>query len=200
MKFLRLLSFAAVIFVTPVFAQSSEDLADAKGKAVFVFGGRYVDDYFENSFLPFIPPYENNYVLGVGYQQFFLEPLENWRIGAEVGVAARFSDVLTGEAWAGVVTRYDGWTFGDDGWRISPSLTFGLSAITDTIGAEKDRVARASGDASVLFYLSPELSLGSTKDDNEIFYRLHHRSGAWGTLGNLADGHNAHVVGFRHKF
>lgn len=199
MNFLRLLSCSVVVLATPAFAQSPENLGVGKDKAAFVFGGRYVDDYFENSFLPFIPPYENNYVLGVGYQQFFLEPLENWRIGAEVGVAARFGESLSGEAWAGVVTRYDGWTFGD-GWRISPSLTFGLSAITDTIGAEKDRVAQANGNASVLFYLSPELSLGSTTDDNEVFYRLHHRSGAWGTLGNLADGHNAHVIGLRHKF
>ncbi|UJQ95011.1 hypothetical protein [Mariluticola halotolerans] len=198
MTFRVVLAFVMLTFSFSAFAQTAPQTTG--DKAVFAFGGRLINDNFENSFIPFIPPYEDNYVVGAGYQQFFYEPVENWKIGLEIGAAARFGEALTGEVWAGAVTRYDGLVIGDT-MRISPALTFGLSAITQSMGVETLRETINNGNASLLFYLSPEISLGMTDTPNtEVFYRLHHRSGAWGFLGGLADGHNAHTIGLRQHF
>jgi len=198
MKFRVVLAFILLTLAPSAFAQTAAN--QVKDKAVFAFGGRMINDNFEYSFLPFVVPYEDNYILGAGYQQFFFEPIENWKVGLEIGAAARFGEAFSGEFWGGTVVRYDGLVLGDT-LRISPSLTFGLSAITRSIGVEAKREVWFDGDATVLFYLSPEVSFARAEDpDNEIFYRLQHRSGAWGSIGGLADGHNGHVVGLRHHF
>jgi len=172
----------------------------AHDDAVFAFGGRYTDAYFDRSFVPLSASYENNVVFGVGYQKFFAEPMPDWHLGAEVGVALRGGTVVSGEVWAGAVARYDGFHLGEN-LRVSPSFTFGLSAVTNPIGKEAERAQQRQGDPSVLFFLAPEISFASLdKPDTEVFVRLHHRSGAWGTLGDMGDGANAQVIGIRHRF
>lgn len=168
--------------------------------AIFIFGGRYTDAYFDRSFMPFSASYEDNFALGAGYQHFFAQPLSDWHVGAEVGVAFRGGVVVSGEVWAGAVARYDGFQLGEN-LRVSPSFTFGLSAITNSMGIEAQRAAERQADPSVLFYLAPEVSFSRVDNpDTELFLRLHHRSGAWGTLGNMGDGANAQVIGIRHRF
>ncbi|SFZ85761.1 hypothetical protein SAMN02983003_2931 [Devosia enhydra] len=173
---------------------------DPYDRAVFFFGGRFHSDYFGGSFNAFGAPYETNYVLGGGYQHFF----QNWgdfRLGAEGGLALRFGEgePTSLEAWGGVVGRYDGFVIGNT-IRISPSMTFGLSAVTDTIGMETVRASWIESDVPVLFYLGPEISISSLDNPNlEAFWRVQHRSGAWGTIAHI-DGSNANTVGVRWKF
>ena len=187
----------AAAYGWPSAALSQEDTPD---EAVFAFAGRYTSAYFDRSFVPFSAAYENNFVLGGGYQRFFAEPLPDWHLGAEVGVALRGGVVVSSEIWAGAVARYDGFHLGEN-LRISPSFTFGLSAVSNPIGIEADRAQARHADPTVLFFLAPEVSLATMDNpDTEFFLRLHHRSGAWGTLGDMADGANAQVVGIRHRF
>lgn len=166
--------------------------------AVFVFGGRYYEETFFTGARPWGVNYENNYVLGGGYQHFWLTHPTGLRIGGEVGAAIRGGDSFSAEAWAGVVARYDGLVIGDT-VRISPAVTFGLTAETAPVGIEV--LNRGDGDSTLLFYIGPEINVSLVDHpDTEVFWRIHHRSGAWGTLGNMADGANATSFGVRWKF
>ena len=166
---------------------------------VFFFGGRMTSAPFGQSFNPFNPWYENNFIVGGGYQQFPFRFPYDFRLGVEAGLAGRFGDGNSLEVWGGGVIRYDGFTIGDV--RISPAFTAGMSAVSGPIGVERAREAEHKGDNHVLFYLGPEISLSLVSNPNwEVFVRGQHRSGAWGTLGNMGDSGNADVVGLRFKF
>jgi hypothetical protein len=194
------IGFCALLAVLGLPSVSAFAQEPGPDEAIFVFAGRYTDAYFDRSFMPLSASYEDNFVLGAGYQKFFAEPLPDWHLGAEVGAAFRGGMDVSGELWAGAVARYDGFHLGEN-LRISPSFTFGLSAITNPIGKEARRAEQRRGDPSVLFFLAPEISFASLDHpDTELFVRLHHRSGAWGTLGGMGDGANAQVIGIRHRF
>tara|TARA_R110002051_G_scaffold264083_1_gene323996 strand:- start:63 stop:662 length:600 start_codon:yes stop_codon:yes gene_type:complete len=198
----RILSALVLSLFGAMLGFSSTAIAQepAPDQAVFVFAGRYVDAYIEQSLTPFSANYEDNFVLGGGYQQFVLEPLPALRLGAEIGMALRGGTSISGEVWAGPVLRYDGFRLGEN-LRVSPSLTVGLSAVTSPIGVEAERAQRRNGDPTLLFFMAPEISVSTLDNpDTELFYRLQHRSGAWGTLGGMADGANAQVIGLRHRF
>lgn len=175
--------------------------AEADDQSVFVFGGRYHTGHMEHILNPlgrFGLDYEDNYVAGGGYQQFFLEN-GDLRFGVEAGAAIGAGvDGARGEVWGGLVGRYEGLEFGEI--NVAPSLTLGASAITNTIGTESNRVAPGA-DPHVLFYIAPEIAVShDSHPETEVFFRIHHRSGAWGTLNGMGDGHNASTVGVRWKF
>lgn len=192
-----LLALLAVLPFALGAAHGAEGQADS---AAFVFGGRYHTENMEDLLTfagPFGVDYEDNYVIGAGYQQFFLEG-NDFRLGVEAGIAVRMGNNVSGEAWAGAVGRYDGWVIGDS-VRISPAFTFGLSTITNKMdGVEGVRADSHGSDARPLFYLGPEINLSWADNPNtEVFFRVQHRSGAWGTLSNMGDGANASTVGMR---
>ncbi len=180
-------------------AQAEPPTSRSHVENVFGFAGRYTRNRTDESALPINIDYEDNYVIGGGYQRFFFEPREHLNLGLEAGLAARLADPFSAEVWGGAVLRIDGPVIGG---ALQPALstTFGVSAVTGTFGSEANREREDKGDSKLLFYLSPEISLGPPEGDFEIFYRLHHRSGAWGRLGDMGDGANAQVIGFRRKF
>ena len=189
--------------VLGVLAASCSASAFAQDKAVFVFGGRFHTQHMEDILNPLGPlglTYENNFIVGAGYQQFFLNWPQDVHIGLEAGLAGRIGESSpTFETWAGVVARYDGFVIGNK-VRISPSLTFGLSAETGPVGVETLRKQLDRGDPTVLFYIGPEISVSTLDNPNfEVFTRVQHRSGAWGRLGGMGDGANASVLGLRWK-
>lgn len=174
--------------------------SDTLDESIFVFGGRYHRDHFGQFFSISNP--EDVYGIALGYQKFFITDPEGWNWGLEAGVAGRFGDgPSTAEVWAGGVGRYNGWVLGDS-VRISPSLTFGLSAVTDTFGIAKARENAQNIPANLLFYLAPEISFSSVDHPEfELFARAQHRSGAWGLTGFAPiDGENATMMGIRFKF
>ncbi len=140
-------------------------------ESVFIFGGRYHKGYFGHSFTPNPVP-ENNYGIAVGYQRFFIVDPEGWNWGVEVGATGRFGeDPATAEVWAGGVGRYNGWVLGDT-IRVSPSLTLGLSAVTDTFGIAKEREQAQDKSAKLLFYVGPEISFSHVDSpEYEVFWR-----------------------------
>lgn len=163
-------------------------------EAVFAFGGRMMEHVYN----PFAG-YEDNYFLGGGYQRLWGD-YDGFRYGGEVGLTGRFGPENSVEAWAGAVGRYDFRVF--DLFRAGVSMTFGLSAVTGTaVGRERDSEAFDHGNATLLFYMGPELNLSLIDHpETEVFVRLHHRSGAWGTLGGMAAGADASVAGIRFHF
>lgn len=161
------IALAASVFALPAFAQDAEN----RDRNVFILGGPMGAGGMGEMLDPFNVRYENAIVLGVGYQQFFFEPLDHFRVGLEIGSAVRAgTERTTGEIWGGVVGRYDGLVLGD-GLRISPSLTFGVSVVDDTMGVEAWREDHDGLPGDVLFYLSPEISLSSAENpDTELFW------------------------------
>ena len=152
---------------------------------------------------PWATEFEDNYVAGVGYQNFpFAPTLGGLRFGGEAGISVRGGSgaVESLEAWAAFVLRYDGIVFGPI--RVTPSFSAGLSAVTGTLGIEDERVrSMPGGNGHLLFYLGPELNLSLVDHpEYEAFIRLQHRSGGNQTLGNLFDGANALVGGVRYRF
>ena len=173
--------------------------AFADDQNLFAFGGRYTDQYFEYTFNPFAVSYEDNYVLGAGYQQFALGHDGGLKLGVELGAALRLGNQMSGEIWAGPVLRADG-LIQTEQVKVSVSATAGLSVTTGTIGIERDREIEMGGDSTLLYYLGPEVSVSfADNPDVEYFARVHHRSGGWETLGNMRDGANAATVGMRWK-
>ncbi|HEV7292712.1 MAG TPA: hypothetical protein VGN79_10365 [Devosia sp.] len=194
------LSAAVVVSAMSLTPVSAQEAVDQRDQAVFFFGGRFTDQYFEYSFAPFTVSYEDNYVVGAGYQEFFLGNRGGLMLGAELGVAGRFGDRTSTELWGGVVARADNLLATQD-FGVSFSLTTGLSVASDTIGIESPRELESGGDTTLLFYLGPEVSVNVAQlPDTEFFWRIHHRSGAWKTLGGMQDGANATVLGVRWKF
>ncbi len=143
--------------------------------------------------------YDDNYVIGLGYQCYPWSA-DDWHLGGEIGVANRFGNSYSAEVWFGPTLRYDGILLCDF-LRITPSMTAGLSAVTESMGHERTREITRQGDASFLFYLGPEIAISAPAYSNiEVFYRLHHRCGGGQTLGNLSEGYNANVIGLRLRF
>lgn len=164
--------------------------------SVFVFGGVYSQRSMRKTASIVDTEYDSNFPLGLGYQRYWWS-LWDFRIGGEVGVAARFGDPFSVELWGGAVLRYDGLVIADR-VKITPGITAGLSGVTATMGVERDREMSHGGDAQLLFYLGPEVAVSHTRYPNlELFYRLHHRSGAGGVINGINEGYNANVVGLR---
>jgi hypothetical protein len=168
--------------------------------AVFAFGGAMVDGNMLEAANPFGVGYEDHPIFGIGYQ-FFPYSFGSLSLGLEAGLAGRFGGNSNAEFWGGVVGRYDGIEIANT-LRITPAFTFGISHVTETLeGRERENEEERDGDASTLFYLGPELSFSTvSRPELEVFWRLHHRSGAWGTLGDMHGGSNANVIGVRYKF
>ena len=178
------------MFVT---SASGQSFFDNGRNAVFGFGSAVLSA--DDTSIGF----EDNYLLGLGYQRAW----GDWGAllyGLEGGLAQRFGQTYTLEAWGGIFARYN---IDVGSLRIAPALTFGLSTVTDPmIGGETNRQDdNGDGDAHLLFYLGPEISFGMAEHpEYEVFARLHHRSGAWGTLGEMHGAADAFALGVRTFF
>ncbi|WP_175484629.1 hypothetical protein [Palleronia marisminoris] len=178
---------------------AAESYGKAPESTAFVFGGALTADDMQRSASPLAVDYDGNGIIGAGLQSFYFD-LDWVRVGGEVGLAFRFGQSSTSEVWAGPVARLDPLKLGND-LRITPSITVGLSMVSDAqVGREADQEREYEGNASLLFYLGPEISVSFREDAPSIFWRLHHRSGAGKTLGNMKGATNANVIGVRYIF
>lgn len=144
-------------------------------------------------------PHEDNYIVGAAFALDMAKLGAGFTIGAELGLAGRFGNNTIGssELWAGPTIRYRGFTIGDT-LTIAPALILGFSVVTGSIGVESEREQKHGGTSSLLFRFTPELAFRFKQVPNfELVYRIHHRSGLYGTLGDLREGSNAHVLGLR---
>jgi len=156
----------------------------------------------------------DNYILGVAYSRDIFRIGLGFTFGAEIGGAVRFGSysscckpivkspslLHSEELWIGPRISYEGFVLFDT-LRIAGATTWGLSFTDNSIGFERGREIAWNGSARTLFYFGPEIILSLQQFPNaEFVYRLHHRSGANGTLGNLREGYNANIFGIRYKF
>jgi hypothetical protein len=171
--------------------------------SIFAFGGLYTRGSMGDTADIFNVTYDDHHYIGaLGYQRYFWSS-RHFNLGLEIGVGARFNDDtghVTGELWGGPVLRYDGIVVADR-INVIPSLTAGLSVVNESIGHERTREINRHGEATLLFYLGPEIAISHVARPNfEIFYRLHHRCGCNRNLGHLSEGYNANCVGVRIRF
>jgi len=199
---------ASLLAALPAHAQSLSWIDPASSSAanfdrdVFFFAGRFESRWFPDGLFPaealWTPDFfEDNVVVGGGYQQFFVQ-WDGWKFGLEGGLAARLGSADSAEAWVGGVIRSPGIDVGPV--HITPAVTGGFSAVTGTIGIETLRAEQIDRTVPILFYMGPEISFSmADHPGTEVFWRLQHRSGGYGIIAPI-DGSNADVVGVRFKF
>ena len=171
-------------------------------KTLFVFVGQFNKGQFPGwSMIPYADDMESNYVVGGAYDVQFLNLGAGFTLGAEIGVAGRFGrPTSSAEIWAGPSLRHVGIPIGNF-MTVAPGIVVGFSAVTNSIGIERERELQNNGNASFLFYLGPELAFRFNSLPNvEFVWRTHHRSGLDGTLGKMREGSNANVIGVRFPF
>ena len=182
-------------------------------QSVFVFGGRTsATDIWSTAVFNLHRPGQltyDNYIVGAAYQRDFIQLNSGLTFGAEVGLAYRFghyglspiyqdSIAQSAELWGGLGMRYGIDLF--QTLRFTPGVVFGLSAISSAIGQEAGGQSDGK-NATLLFYLALEGAFALTSHpDTELVLRLHHRSGAYGTLGAMKEGNNASTIGIRQHF
>ncbi|MDS9466292.1 hypothetical protein RGQ15_01725 [Paracoccus sp. MBLB3053] len=166
---------------------------------VFVMTGRMLDESMGASLNIGGANYEDNHVTGIG-MQWLGKPGRFVSLGYEAGAAMRRGKGQSTELWTGAVARLRAIDVAGD-WQMTPSLVFGLSYV-DAVqpGREAEQVKEYDGDASLLFYLSPEIEFSPQDRDWSLFWRLHHRSGGAEILGGMKGAANANLLGFRKRF
>lgn len=170
------------------------------GYSVTLMGGALLQGSFPGlTVVPFATPFDHNYLTAAAFDARFLDLGDGMEIGGEVGVAARYGAGFTGEAWGGLVIRYHGFHVGH--LVISPAIVGGFSAVSGAIGIEAQRAASQRGNPTFLFYAGPEIALSLDTHPNwEFVFRVHHRSGGFGTLGNMHEGANGNMFGLRYRY
>jgi len=164
--------------------------------SIFMFGGVHSSGNMGQSLNPFYK-HEQSYILGAAFRREFADIGPYLVAGAEIGLGGRFGGMSSAEFWGGGTLRLRGIPLGSE-VAIAPGVIVGLSAVTKPLDIERRREIEHDGNATLLFYLSPELALQFKRWPNtELVYRLHHRSGLYDTLGKMQEGSNAHVLGLR---
>lgn len=173
------------------------DHASLPRNSIAVFVGVYTTSYWARSFSVSSVGYEPNYVVAIVSSKDLIATPWGLRVGHESGIAIRFGRGFSVEIWRGFTVSFSAELLG--GTIVTPRLVIGLSSVSNPTGIEVEREAEAeNGDVARLVYLGSELARSLISVPFvEIFYRLHHRSGAVQFWGNVAAGHNANGVGFR---
>jgi hypothetical protein len=164
--------------------------------SITVFGGVYTTGNMGETFNPFAN-HDSTYLVAGAYRREFIKLPWNIVLGGEIGLGLRFGTGSYGEIWAAPTVRLVGIPLGNVA-SMSIGLIAGFSGITNPTDLERQREYEHSGNSKLLFYFSPELAFAFRDLPNiEMVFRLHHRSGLYGTLGRMREGSNTHAVGVR---
>jgi hypothetical protein len=210
--------------ISPVDQSGPNSGSNSSPNSILVFGGRMSTTDLTPTLIFNVGPVDtqphyDNYIFGVAYDRDLFNLGYGFHFGVEVGIADRLGNykeccapiitsnsiVESGEFWAGPQIRYAGFVlFGLV--RIGGAVTFGLSTVTNSIGAELERQIDDSGNARLLYYFGPEIDFSTPSVPNlELVLKVQHRSGGQEllflpTLGNMREGYNANVAGIRYRF
>lgn len=164
--------------------------------SIFFFGGAHSSGNMGQSLNPFYK-HEQSYIVGGAWRHDLADLGQFLVLSGEAGLGGRFVNGASAEFWAGPSLRLRAIPIGNF-VAISPALTVGVSAVTRPIDIERRHEIEHGGNATVLYYFSPELAFRFNAWPNaEVVYRLHHRSGLYNSLGKMQEGSNAHLLGLR---
>jgi hypothetical protein len=199
----RCLGLALLVLTVGIVSASAQTASrrlsaepELRTSSITAMGGVFSKGNLGETINPFVE-HESNYLLGLTYARDFVSLAPQIALGGEIGYAARFGqDRGSSELWASLMFRHRG--FPVNTFTLAPAFGFGASGVTRSIGVESERVDAHRGNASVLFHFTAELAFRSSSWKNfELIYRIHHRSGFYGVLGDLKEGSNANVIGLR---
>lgn len=199
-KFGRLIPASTMVCAVLALILCGAGPAQAAGNAISFFFGVYTKGFWAQSFNINEVGYEPNFVFALISEKELISTSWGLRVGDESGIAIRFGRDFSIETWHGMTVSFEAMLVG--GISVTPKLVLGFSNTTNPIGMEIQRELDAvEGDVDRLIYLGSELGRSiDTIPEIEVFYRLHHRSGAAHFWGNVAAGHNANGVGLRIRY
>lgn len=122
-------------------------------------------------------------------------------IEAEVGGGYRYQNLNGIELWAGLFLRYHGFPW-DHLLKTTLAISTGISYVNKQPLSERPTPAMPNRETSnFLHYFSPEVSFALPRyRQHEVFTRLHHRSGVFGTFNGVGGGADTVTLGYRYRF
>jgi len=129
------------------------------------------------------------------WQYFWLE--------AEMGAGFRFEpaqDYYNPEIWGAIFLRFDGFPWNDT-LRTALGVSTGLNWVKEIPLSETDYGRHPQPGGAVLqHYLSPEVAFSLPETpENELVFRMHHRSTGYGLFWDAKTGSNVVTVGLRFR-
>lgn len=180
---------------------SRGDLPRLQKRAITGFYGRYSDNALtEDILLSQQLEYENSDLVVLGYSQIFHRFWENagqWEWEAQVGKHFGLQDhwELNGLAllrW----NQYPWSNYVRTSFAVGDGLSWASSVPTLELASHTNE-----GATPLLNYLLIELTFGAPKIlDWDFVFRIHHRSGIFGTFNGVDGGSNVIGLGLKYRF
>ena len=164
---------------------------------VTVFGGVLLDNTFEEVlFQPWLIDTESARLLGAAGSVRVAEPVDGLEIGLEAQLVRHLGEQSHWEVNAPIVAaRWTRFPWRD---RLATGVAFGLGLSVASETPELE-AANEGGSQPMMAYWMIEVGVGTPDARWELVGRLHHRSTAFGTFGEVG-GANALVLGLRRRF
>ncbi len=146
-------------------------------------------------------PYEmiaTSYSTKLADYDTFLYILRNMLVEGEIQVASHYGNQDFIEYVANLNLRFYEFPWNN---TIKTTLAFGIGASYASDIPELETIRVGNHDSHELIYLGGELTLAAPSWQNfETVFRIHHRSGAWGTVNSITGGSNYLNAGIRYKW
>lgn len=172
--------------------------------AVAVYGGHYVEDSMNDILLndPTFPTdwdFTGDGIIAGAVSREWLSYGDHLVLEPELGIGKRFGEQDETEFWGALFFRYRGFPW--DHWvTTSVAISTGMNYATGTSEQEIERNRNDEG-SHWLHFLSPEITFAlPSRPDIELMFRLHHRSGIFGTINGARGGNQYGTVGLRVRF
>jgi hypothetical protein len=184
-----------VAFCLTTGALSLPAWAEEKRNALAVFGGVLTDNDWQETFEPWDVDYRQSGFVAVAASHVLSQPDPRYSFEIEGQIVRHFGDQDHWELNLPIIARWHAFPWDD---VIDTSLAFGAgpsyASEVPPVEVEND------GDSQrFLVYWTAEVEVGPPADDWRFFFRLHHRSGAFGLVADEG-GSNAYVIGVRFPF
>lgn len=161
-----------------------------------IYGGIMLEEKIEDTITPWEWTYADQNLIGgsLSYDRTIIN--SRWSVGFELQATAHFGDDQEYlEFGIPVTARYRP----ENPWFKSiESFAFGFGGSYTTDVPDVEVETRGESQEG-LFYLMYEAEFNLSAPTDSWFFRIHHRSDAWGTLEEEG-GSNAVVLGFRRQF
>jgi hypothetical protein len=191
-----------------LFANSSElsaqSLSCGGGCSLMVFGGVNVGTSLDTIALkeqlsPDEWDFGESYFLGVNASRRIASLFDAIDLEGELGAGQRFGALDETEVWGALYLRYTAFPW-NRFLRTTIAVNTGLNYATETTLLERENSPDGDGDR-LLHYFGPEVTFALPSHPlNELVFRFHHRSGAFGIVSDTEGGEQFATVGFRRRF
>lgn len=196
--------FALLFFATAIFASDGVGVAQTPeplwGVHVFVGASSGRTSLGKIAIMPWSGDYGSDYLVAAALSRRFLHWHHLW-LEAEAGTGFRFP-VNSPEDWLALYLRYTNLP-----WNRYIYSTIAINTGVSIVGIVSDDEKRSGRHhhtpegARLLHYLGPEITFALPSNHNqELVFRIHHRSGVFGFFGGVWGASNVVTLGLRYRF